>query len=159
MTVEYDTLLQLQKWWYAIHSAFCKSLSTNKIYTKYQNQDTEHYTITKFILPPENKSKYITPKENYEAFSISLRVHLVKDTTVYSPKAPKSHVKIVTHMQYDNGSELLITFVFNMTPQLGGLGPKAQDLVIPFCLFEGESLTYFHLRSLAIKSELISMRY
>ena len=61
-------------------------------------------------------------------------------------------------MRYDNGFELLIANFFNMSPQLGGLGPKSQDLLIPFCLGEGESLTYFHLRALEIKSELILMK-
>ena len=46
-----------------------------------------------------------------------------------------------------------------MSPQLGGLGPKSQDLVIPFRLGEGEPLPYFHLRALAIRSELVLMRY
>ena len=40
-------------------------------------------------------------------------------------------------MKYDNGFGLLITGVFNMTPQLGGLGSKYQDLVIQFFLGEG----------------------
>ena len=30
MTLEGDTLLQIQKWWYAIPSSFCQYLSTNK---------------------------------------------------------------------------------------------------------------------------------
>ena len=46
-----------------------------------------------------------------------------------------------------------------MIPQLGVLGPKSQDLVIPFRLGEGESLPDFHLRSLATISELVFMKY
>ena len=62
-------------------------------------------------------------------------------------------------MHYDNVYELIITVVFSMIHQLGGLGPKSQDFLIPFCLVEGEPLTAFHLRSLAIISEIVSMRY
>ena len=58
-------------------------------------------------------------------------------------------------MQYDNGFEPLFSFIFSIRPQIGGLGPKAQDPVISFCLCEGEYLTKLHLRSLAIKDELI----
>ena len=61
---------------------------------------------------------------------------MVKDTTIYSSKAPKSHVKLVTYMHNDNGFYLLISVVFAMSPQLGGLGTKYQDLVIPFFLGE-----------------------
>ena len=46
-----------------------------------------------------------------------------------------------------------------MIPQLEELGPKAQDLVIPFYLGGKESLPDFHLRSLAIINELVLMRY
>ena len=61
-------------------------------------------------------------------------------------------------MQCDNGSELFIKVVFYMIPELGGLGPKSQDLVITFRLGEGEPLTYFYLRDLAIISELVLLR-
>ena len=62
-------------------------------------------------------------------------------------------------MNYDNGFELTIAVVFYMRPQLGGLGPKYQDVVILFCLGEGESLLYFHFRALSIISELVLARY
>ena len=62
-------------------------------------------------------------------------------------------------MQYDNGFELLIAFVFSMGPKLLGLGPKSQDILIPFYLGEGDSLTDFHLRALAIRSELVLKRH
>ena len=62
-------------------------------------------------------------------------------------------------MKYDNVFELLIEVVFAMSPQLVGLGTKSQYLVIPFRLGEGEPLSDFHLRYLAIRSELVLMRY
>ena len=98
-------------------------------------------------------------KINILAFSISLRVHLVKHTTTSSSKAPKPHVKIVTYIHYNNGVELLISVIFSMIPQLGGLGPKAQSLVMNFCLGEREYLPYFHLIYLAIRSGLVLMRF
>ena len=132
MTLEGNTLLHLQKGWYAIRYSFCQSLSTNKSCPTYKNLVAEHHEITKFLLPPYNHSKYIAAKENYEEFSGALRVHIVKDTTVPSSKAPTSHIKLLTNMQYDNGFKLLIAVIFNVIPQLVGLGPKSQDLVIPF---------------------------
>ena len=83
MDIEGDTLLQIQKWWDAISSVY-------KRWPTYKNLASEHYEIAKFLLPPENHSKYITAKEKYKAFSIALRVHIVKDTTISSSKAPKS---------------------------------------------------------------------
>ena len=56
------------------------------------------------------------------------------------------------HMHYDNIFKPLIAVVFYMIPQLVGLGRKAQDLVIPFRLGEGETLPYFHPQALEIRS-------
>ena len=111
------------------------------------------------MLPPHTHSKYTTAKENFEAFSRALRVHIVKDATISSSKPPKSYVKIVTCINNYNRFDLLIAFVFYMSPQLGGLELKAQDLVIPFHLGEGETLPEFHLRALTIRSELDLMQY
>ena len=82
MTLEGDTLIQIQKWWDAICSTFCQYLSTNKIWPSYKKLISEHYNITKFLLPPDNHSKQITAQECFEAFSRALRVHLVKDATI-----------------------------------------------------------------------------
>ena len=41
-----------------------------------------------------------------------------------------------------------------MSTQLGGLGPKVQDLVVPFRLGEGETLHQFHLKALKFRSEI-----
>ena len=57
-----------------------------------------------------------------------------------------------------NGFGLLIDVVFDMIPQLEGLGPKPQDLVISYCLVEGETLPKFHLRSLHIRSEMFLLQ-
>ena len=62
-------------------------------------------------------------------------------------------------MQYENGFELLIAFVLSVITKLGGIGPKAQDLVIPFKLGEGEPLPDFYLIPLAIIVELLLTRY
>ena len=136
MTLEGDTLLQLKKWLDSISYAFWQSLSTNRSCTTYQNLVAQNNDMTKFILPPDDHYKYITAKENYEALSRALIVHLVKYTTISSSKAPKSHVKPVTNIQYYNGFELLIAVIFKISPQFVGLGSKAQDLVIPFFLGE-----------------------
>ena len=62
-------------------------------------------------------------------------------------------------MHYENLFDLLIAVVFAVIPQLVGLGPKYQDLVIPFRLGSEEPLSDFILRALEIRSELVLMRY
>ena len=48
-------------------------------------------------------------------------------------------------MNNDNGFDLLIAIFFDMSPQIVGLGPKSQGLVVSFCLGERENLSQFHL--------------
>ena len=114
-------------------------MSTKKRWPPYKKSKSINYEITKFILPPDTHSKYTTAKEDFEAFSRALRGHLVKDTTISPSKIPKSHVKLATHMHYDNGFELIIAIDFSMIPQLRGIRAKYQDLMILFRLGEGES--------------------
>ena len=56
-------------------------------------------------------------------------------------------------MNNDNGFDLLIDVVFDMSTQLGRIGPKHQDLVISFNLGEGEKIPQFNLRDLQIRSK------
>ena len=114
--------------------------------------------MVEFLLQQDTHYKYFTAKEGFETFSRFLRVNPVKDTTISLSKAKKSPVKLITHMYYKDGFELLIEVVFSMIPQLEGHGPKAQYLVIPLRLGEGETLPYFHLKGLAIISELVFIR-
>ena len=51
-------------------------------------------------------------------------------------------------MNIDNGFDLLVTVLFSICPQLGGLVPKAHYLVISFCLGKGEPLAKLYLMSL-----------
>ena len=54
-------------------------------------------------------------------------------------------------MNNDNGFDLLIVVVFAISPQLGGIEPKDQNLVISSQPGEIETLQQFHLRSLHIR--------
>ena len=61
-------------------------------------------------------------------------------------------------MNIDKVFDLLVDDVFIMIPQLGRLGPKAQDLVICFCLGKGETLPQFYLKDLQARREMFLMR-
>ena len=62
-------------------------------------------------------------------------------------------------MNNNNIFDLLIAVVFGMSPQLGGLGPKSQDLVILFFIGEGENPHQLNLRALHIRSENFLLQY
>ena len=84
MTLKGDTLLQIQKWWDAIISVLCQSLSTNKIWSACKSPKSEHRNRYYFIIPPDISPKFSTAKENYEQLSIALRFQLFKDETIPS---------------------------------------------------------------------------
>ena len=114
----------------------------------FNKQDISSIKISQSVTSKHN----LHSKINYEAFSRSMRVHIVKNDTIPSSKAPKPHVKLITYMNNKNGFGLSIAFIFAIIPQLGGLRPKYQDLVISFCLCEGKNIPQFRLRALHIKS-------
>ena len=58
-----------------------------------------------------------------------------------------------TYMNIDNIFDILVAFLFSMSPQLGGLGSKSQELLIYFLLGEGEPITEFYLRYFQTRSE------
>ena len=45
-----------------------------------------------------------------------------------------------------------------MSPQLRGIGPKAQDFVIYFSLGKGETLLQFHPKALQTRSEIFLLQ-
>ena len=53
-----------------------------------------------------------------------------------------------------NVYDLLIAVVFAIIPQLGGLGPKSQDLVISLQIGEVETIPQLNLRAIQIRSEM-----
>ena len=57
-------------------------------------------------------------------------------------------------MNPDNRFELLGDVVFEMSTEIGGIGPKSQDLVIYFHLVKVETLPQLHFRYLQSRSNL-----
>ena len=76
-------------------------------------------------------------KISFESFSRALWVHLAKNYTIPSSKAPKPHVEIITCMNLDNIFYILISIVFSTRSKIGVLQTKSQYLVISFHLSEG----------------------
>ena len=60
----------------------------------------------------------------------------------------------MTYMNNNNGFDPLIYVIFAMSPQLGVLRPKAQDIMILFRLSEVETIPKFNLRALQIISKI-----
>ena len=57
-------------------------------------------------------------------------------------------------MNNNHGFDLFIYVVFAISPQIGGLGPKYQDLVISFYRGEVENLPQFRLIYLQVRSDI-----
>ena len=126
---EYN-IIKLQKWWYAIRSAVCRSLSTNKSCKTYKSTKEKKYDISQTVLPPYTHPNIDIEKEIYHAFSRDLWINLVKNIFVHQSTAPKAKVKLITYINNDNMSELLVSVSFAMSHQLARVWPKPPDCVI-----------------------------
>ena len=56
---------------------------------------------------------------------------------IHQSTASKLNVKLITNMNIENVFDILVDVVFYISPKIGGIGPKSQDLVIPFCFKYG----------------------
>ena len=105
-----------------------------------QHINISKYNITTYLPLPSHQTQilnYPQQKETMKHYQDQSESRFVKDDTIPSSKLQKPHVKITTYMNNDNGSDLLIYLVSDISPQIGGLAPKAQDLVISSHLVEG----------------------
>ena len=73
-------------------------------------------------------------EKNYKAFSIPLRVHLVRYTTICPSTAPKPNVKFITYMNIENVFYLPVVVLFSLIHKLDLIGPKSKYLVVSFLL-------------------------
>ena len=76
---------------------------------------SSHQTL---ILHISQKNKILL---HYQEHSDSI---LLKIPPYHHQKHQQLHVKLVTHIHYENEFEPLISVVFSIILQLGGLGPK-----------------------------------
>ena len=60
-TLAGDSILHQPKLWYAIISACCQSVSTNKIWTIYKDLNEYYCDIYRLILPPSTHANLIIP--------------------------------------------------------------------------------------------------
>ena len=135
-TLEGNTLIHLQKWWDAIRCAYFQSMSTNNCFPTWKLLQETDYNLTKYVLPPPTHSKISTKNANYQVLYRSFIFNIVKDTTIKSSTASKSHIKLITCTNNENVFDLLVPVVFSMIPQIGGIGPKVQDFVTSFKIMD-----------------------
>ena len=109
---EGENLLQHHKWWYETIYAYLQYLSTYNLFTTYKELQETEYNISKYVLRMLTHTKIYTATENYQESYRALQVNQVKDTTINSSTAKKSHIKFGTYMNNDNWFDLLVAVVF-----------------------------------------------
>ena len=118
MTLESDTLPQLQIWWDAICSAFFQSQSTSKSWSSYKKTKAENYNITKFLLPPDAHYEYITAKENVK--------HCQEHSEFILLNIPPSHNK--NHQNHMSNLLLICTTTMDFNFLLQLYSPRSPNL-------------------------------
>ena len=97
-TLEEDTILQIQKWWYAIHPNSHQYISTNNICPAYKSLSENHYELSSFLSHRTPIISFPQQKKSIKSSPRALWVYLDKDNTIPSSKEKNSHVKLVTYM-------------------------------------------------------------
>ena len=61
---------------------------------------------------------------------MSLQVHLIKCETIFSSKAPKSYINLITYINIENSFDPFTDIVIVISNKIGRSGTEAQNLVI-----------------------------
>ena len=131
MTLEGDTLLQIKKLCYDIFPPSV-NLCWQKIAFLSQHIIVNYLPLSYHFTPILSQ-----PQQNrtHQSFLRVLWFHIAKYDTIIFSKAPKSYVKLITYINNDNGFDLIVAVLFDISRQIGVIRPKYQDIVIYFRLF------------------------
>ena len=96
--------------WHMFH--LLPNLYQQKNWKAYKSLTTSSHYLSSFVLPLDTNTKSSTATGNYQSFSRALRVHLAKDETIPSYKAPKSYAILIKCINIDNLFNLLFLLYF-----------------------------------------------
>ena len=81
-----DSVTHLEEFWDAINTALKSTLAAPKLLPSY-NQLTSKSKATRCLLPPSTDLNYMEAAANFDILGSTLKTHLIKASTITSPKA------------------------------------------------------------------------
>ena len=151
--LESDSLMDIQKFWSAINTAFTATLNANSGLPRYEDLSSP-YSIQDDITPPIGHTRHTDGKNAYENFARVIRDFLLKDETIKNTSAPNAYKNLIANQLEQDGFKLLTTIITLGSPQLGGIERNLIKFVDNLKITDGEQLVEFYLRAKKMYQEI-----
>ena len=110
--------------------------------TERVSRSTCRHTCGPFSAKSSRKERNL--KDSYNVFGKTLKVHLVKPTTITSPKASEL---LVLLKHEENGFDILVSLIYDLSPQLDGCTLDHTESIYKLTIRPGTTLFEFHTKA------------
>ena len=153
IVLEGDNLMDLQKFWNTMDTAFTSTVNANKGLGEYETL-TETYSAVKILVPPPGHTQRNQGLEAYKNFTRVLRDHLLKKNTINKDVCPKAYKCLTKNQLQKDGFDILTRIMVTGSPQLGGIERDLTKYVEELVIKEGEELIEFYHRTKEMEYEI-----
>ena len=153
IVLEGDNLMDLQKFWNAMDTAFSSTLNANKGLEEYDKL-TDTYSAIDILVPPLGHTQRNQGMMAYRNFTRVLRDHLLKKDTINKEVCPMAYKCLTKNKLEKDGFDILTRIILKGSPQLGG---EERDLTIyveGLAAQDGEELVEFYHRTKTMEYEI-----
>ena len=156
LKLEGDTLRHLEVFYDSILAAFNATLRVNSAFPPYKQLPTNFDFYVHFCPndPSLTKTDVDLLRRNFRAFSDSLRIFLLKDSTVSKDLCPESHLQLLPLRDECCGFYILSLFITRLSPQLGGKYRDFRKVIDSLQTFPGEHICEFYRRVKTLSNEI-----
>ena len=151
--LEGDNLMDLQKFWSAMDTAFTSTVNANKGLGEYETL-TEKYSAVETLVPPPGHTQRNQGMEAYKNFTRVLRDHLLKKNTINKDVCPKAYKCLTKNQLQKDGFDILTRIIVTGSPQLGGAERDLTKYVEELVIKDGEELIEFYHRTKTMEYEI-----
>ena len=150
---EGDTLVELQKFWTALNTAFTSTLNANKGLGDYDKLQSIFYA-SDVLVPPLGHTQKNQAMCAYENYKRVLRDHLLKKDTTDKETSPKAFRTLTKNQLNKDGFDILNNIIIKGSSQLGGDERDLVNYMKELKIQDGEKLVEFYHRAKTMEYEI-----
>ena len=140
--LEGDTLMELQKFWNALNTAFTSILNANKGLGDYDKLKNTFSALDLLVLPIGHTQRNQSMNA-YENYTRVLREHILKKYTINKETSPRAFRTLTRNQLNKGGFDILTKIIIKGIPQLGGDERDLVQYVKDLKIQDGEKLVEF----------------
>jgi hypothetical protein len=154
-----DTLLDLESFHDSILIKLESITLSSNLFPKYKDlpRDFDYYRCLCGIDPYQALSSRLESTQalaNYKSFGQSLRLFLIKPTTIPRTTCPETYLQLLSLRTNPDGFQMFQHLIFLRSPQLAGKYKDYRALIDALTILPGEHLREFYSRTICLSQEI-----